>query len=383
MKRATAAAFLLALAAAWNGGNVGAIVAQLGDEFSVSLGEVGLASGTFFFAGIVASSLAGSELGRRLPIARGLRIACVLGFAGNVICAVAPSFAVLVGGRVVAGVALGLVLLFGGAFARAAGGLRLLGIYGAGVTLGVAFALGLGGLLEDAGVSWRVAFWISAALALVPLPLLPARVPSPTAPDEPDRGLLAQALGSTAFWRLELLAISTLTVPLVVGAWLVSYLASGGDLGPAEAGILSFALFALSALMRAVGGRLSESGTPPGRIALAAAVVGSLGIAALAAGDSLEWALVAVALMGVGLSLPAAVVYDLGERVLPDRPIGGLGLLLVGANAFPIPVIPLIGAALAADDPAAAFLPLAALVLVAGIANYRGAKRFERGRAAA
>jgi len=373
MKRAGPAAFLLAVAAAWNGGNVGAIVAPLADEFSVSLGEVGLASGTFFFAGVFAAGLAGSELARRLPIAGGLRIACVLGSAGNVVCALSPSFSVLAGGRVLAGLALGLVLLFGGAFARAAGGVRLLGVYGAGITLGVAVALGLGGLLEDLGASWRLAFWISAGLALVPLPLLPARVPSPAPRQEPDQGLFAEALGSLDFWRLELLTISTLTVPLVIGAWLVVYLVSGGDLGPAEAGILSFALFALSALMRAVGGRLSESGVAPGRIALAAAVAGALGIAALAAGDTLGWALLAVALMGVGLSLPSAVVYDLGERVLPDRPIGGLGLLLVGANAFPIPVIPLVGAAIAADNPEVAFLPLAALVLVAGIANARPA----------
>ena len=373
MTRAGAAAFLLAVASAWNGGNVGAIVGQLADEYSVSLGEVGLASGTFFFAGVVAAGLAGSELARRLAIARGLRAACALGFAGNIVCAISPSFAVLVAGRVVAGLALGLVLLFGGAFARAAGGMRLLGIYGAGITLGVAGALGLGGVLEDLDVSWRVAFWISAGLALVPLPLLPAHVPSPAPAREPDRGLFAEALASRAFWRLELLTISTLTVPLVIGAWMVNYLVSGGELGAAEAGALSFALFALSAVARAVGGRLSEAGVAPGLIVLAAAAAGSLGIAALAAGDSLGWALIAIALMGVGLSLPSALVYDLGERVLPDRPIGGLGLLLVGANAFPIPAIPLVGAALADDDAAAAFLPLAALVLLAGIANARAA----------
>jgi hypothetical protein len=87
--------------------------------------------------------------------------------------------------------------------------------------------------------------------------------------------------------------------------------------------------------------------------------------------------------MGIGLSLPSALAYDLGEGVLPDRPVGGLGLLLTGANAFPIAAIPLVGAALANDNPDAAFLPLAALVLVAGIANHRGARRLERSGTAA
>ena len=372
MNRVRPAAFLVGFAAAWNGGNVGAIVASLADEFSVSLGEVGLASGTFFFAGIVLASLFGSERARRIPIASGLRWACGLCFAGNVICALSPEFAVLAAGRLVAGLGLGGVLLFGGAFARAAGGLRLLGLYGAGVTLGVAVALGVGGVLEELDVDWRAAFWISAVLALTPLPLLPRSVPSPSAKAEPSDGLLSEAIRSIPFWRLQLLTTSTLAVPLVIGAWLVGYL-TAGELGPATAGLLSFVLFAISAAMRDVGGRLSASGAPAGRLSLAAAVAGSLGIAALAGGDSLAWAIPAVVLMGIGLSLPSALVYDLGERVLPDRPVGGLGLLLTGANAFPIAVIPLVGAALGSGDAEAAFIALAAFVLAAGIVNARPA----------
>ena len=370
--RIRAAAFLVGFAAAWNGGNVGAIVAPLADEFSVSLGEVGLVSGTFFFAGIVLASLVGSERARRISIASGLRWACGLCLAGNVLCALTPEFAGLIVGRFVAGLGLGGVLLFGGAFARGAGGLRLLGLYGAGVTLGVAVALGVGGLLEELDVDWRFAFWISAAIAVTPVPLLPRSVPSPTPKAEHSGGLLREAARSVSFWRLQLLTTSTLAVPLVIGAWLVGYL-TAGELGAGVAGLLSFVLFAISALMRDVGGRLSASGVPAGRLTLAAAVAGSLGIAALAAGDSLGWAIPAVVLMGIGLSLPSALVYDLGERVLPDRPVGGLGLLLTGANSFPIAAIPLVGAAIGSGDAEAAFLALAAFVLVAGIANARPA----------
>jgi DHA1 family inner membrane transport protein len=108
-----------------------------------------------------------------------LRVCCLLCFAGNVLFAIAPGFGLLAAGRVVAGAGTGIALLFGAAYARAAGGVRLLGVFGAGITLGVAAPLALGSILEDAGVDWRVGFWISALIALIALPLLPAKVPQP------------------------------------------------------------------------------------------------------------------------------------------------------------------------------------------------------------
>ena len=44
--------------------------------------------------------------------------------------------------------------------------------------------------------------------------------------------------------------------------------------------------------------------------------------------------------MAIGLSLPYPLYYDEAERVLPDRPIGSLGLMQVGTGIFAIPVIP-------------------------------------------
>src|SRR5262249_61606582 len=92
---------------------------------------------------------------------------------GKLICAAGDSFAVLAVGRVFAGLAFGLAAVFVPAYARAMGGVRMLGLFGAGLTLGVAGALLLGSILQGAGVDWRVAFLITAALAAVALPLLP------------------------------------------------------------------------------------------------------------------------------------------------------------------------------------------------------------------
>ena len=80
------------------------------------------------------------------------------------------------------------------------------------------------------------------------------------------------------------------------------------------------------------------------------------GIAVLALDPSVLGGLASAVLMGVGLSLPYAVVYEEGVRVLPGSPIGGLGFTQATTNIFPITVTPLLGAAFAAGDGEAAWL---------------------------
>src|SRR5919106_3858540 len=369
--RTTAFVFLLGAGGTWNAGNVGPIAADLAADFSVGLGAVGLASGTLFFAGVVAAGLSGAELARRIPLGVGVRSACLLCFAGNVVLTLAPVFGVLLVGRVIAGLGAGLVFLFGGGYARAAGGVRLLGVFGAGITLGIAGALLVGGILDDARADWRIAFAASAAVALIPLTVLPSKLPAAVPRSEPTGGLFGQALGSLGFWRVSLLGMATLGVPFVIGAWLVSYLTDQDTVAAGLAGLISFGLFGVSALMRYVGGRLSASGVSPAWVSPGGGGLGAAGIALLAIDNTVGWALVAVLLIGLGLSVPGALAYDEAERALPGRPLGGLGLMQVGVNAFPIPVIPLVGAALEGGNPEPAFLAMAAFVLLAGLANLR------------
>jgi hypothetical protein len=97
--------------------------------------------------------------------------------------------------------------------------------------------------------------------------------------------------------------------------------------------------------------------------------VGAAGIAVLAFEPSLGGGIVSAILMGMGLSLPYAVVYDEGVRVLPDSPVGGLGITQATTNAFPILATPLLGAAFAAGDSTEAWLAIAAFVLIGGLLN--------------
>jgi predicted MFS family arabinose efflux permease len=370
--RRSCGVFVLAAAIiGWNCGNVGPVVGSLTREFDIGLGEVGLLSGAYFFAGSAVGSLVGATVARRIRVMAGIWACCVLSIVGNLLFAVGDSVGVLAIGRVFAGLAFGLAAVFVPAYARAVGGVRMVGLFGAGLTLGVAAALFLGSVLEGADVSWRVAFLITAALAAIALPILPnERVEIPRTASE-GQGLAREALTNQAWWRVQLLGLTTLTIPLVVGAWLVHFLITGYDLSAAEAGALAFALFGISAVMRDIAGRMTASGDSPSMLVIVGLALGAGGLVLLGEGDSTSVAVVSLVLMGVGLSLPYPLYYDEAERVLPDRPIGSLGLMQVGTGIFPIPVIPLFGAALSSGDADFAFAGLAAFTVLTLVLNAR------------
>ena len=364
--------FVLALAiTGWNCGNVGPVVGPLTKDFDIGLGEVGLLSGAFFFAGSAAGSLAGAALARRIRVLTGIWASCLLSIAGNVIFAVGDSVGVLATGRVFAGLAFGVAAVFVPTYARVKGGVKMVGLFGAGLTLGVAAALLLGSVLQGAGVDWRVAFWITAALGAIALPILPnEEVPVQRAASEGE-GLAREALTNQAWWRVQLLGIATLNIPLIVGAWLVHFLVTDVGMSAAGAGILGFILFGISAVMRDVAGRMTAAGASPAMLVIVGLGVGAAGIVLLGESETTALALVAIVLMGIGLSLPYPLYYDEAERVLPDRPIGSLGLMQVGAGLFPIPVIPIFGALLASGNANIAFAGLAAFAVLTLLLNAR------------
>jgi MFS family permease len=364
--------FVLALAiTGWNCGNVGPVVGSLSGEFDLSLSQVGLLSGTFFFGGSAIGSLAGAVLARRVRVLAGIWACCVASVVGNVIFAAGDSFAVLALGRVFAGVAFGIAAVFVPTYARVFGGVKMLGLFGAGLTLGVAAALFLGSVLDGAGVDWRVAFAITAALGAIALPILPNEPVEVQRAASEGEGLVREALTNQAWWRVQLLGITTLNIPLIVGAWLVHYLITEDGLAAALAGGLAFTLFGISAVMRDVAGRMTAAGASPSMLVIAGLGTGAAGIALLGQDGSAGLALVAIVLMGVGLSLPYPLYYDEAERVLPDRPVGSLGVMQIGASIFPIPVVPLFGVALASGDADLAFGALAAFALLTLLLNAR------------
>jgi FSR family fosmidomycin resistance protein-like MFS transporter len=274
---------------------------------------------------------------------------------------------------VLTGIGLGLAFLFGGVYARHEGGPKLVGLFGVGITLGIAFALGLGGLLADLDVDWRFAFVLSALVGISALPLLPRHSQAEAPEHEPLREVIVLAATSSRFWRLQGIAIPAFTVPIVIGCWFVHYLVAFGDVAPGTAGAIGFVVFAVSAAGRELSGQLLARGASPGLLSLGGLAIAAAGFAVLGIEPSVAGGLASAVLMGVGLNLPYAVVYEQGLRVLPGASVGGLGFTQATANVFPITVTPLLGGAFVAGDGEAAWLAVAAFVLLGGLLNARPA----------
>jgi predicted MFS family arabinose efflux permease len=370
--RVTLATILLAAGTSWNAGNIGPVTSALSADFSVSLTAVGLLSGTVFFAGLVATTVVAPALAKRTGVAGAARLGCVLCGAGNLLFALSPWFAGLLVARVLIGGGLGLALVLGPIFAREFGGVRLLGIFGAGVTLGMAAALGVGSVLEDAGVEWRAAFVVSAAAGVMALPFLPARMES-GGPDRKAKGVLGSMARNLGLWRVGFVYVGSFGVQLIVGAWLIHYLSEGGGMALSLAGLLAFVMFGFSALARDLGGTLSARGVSPVVLVGIAPLLAAAGLAMVAVDRSFAVALPAVVLMGIGFSTPYAVMMDEAQRLFPKQPLAPITALQLAANAVPMVVIPIVGAALAAGSGEAALFALAAFVAVAGVANFKPA----------
>jgi MFS family permease len=230
----------------------------------------------------------------------------------------------------------------------------------------------LGGLLVGAGASWRLAFVISALVGLAALPLLPRRVEvRPPGHFPPE--IVHRLIESPPELRLLLLFAAALAIPLVISAWLNHYLASAGGIRPGLAGVLAFAMFGISAVVRLGSGRLAAGGASPALLAGAAPLVAAAGVALVAIEPEPGGAIPGIVLMGIGFALPYAVMYDEAERMFPEAPVASLSFLSSGANVIPIFAVPLVGSALEHGDAEAALIAMAAFVAVAGAANLRPA----------
>jgi MFS family permease len=369
--RATGAAvFLVALGAAWSVGNVGAVVGPLSADFDISLTTVGLLSGTILLGFSVVGTLLAPLIAERLGIVRTLVLAILLGAAGNVIFAVTPVFAGLVIGRVVTGLALGLAVVPGPVFARATGGVARVALFGAAIQLGIAGALGVGAILVDLGVDWRVTFLLSAAVALSPFPFLIGR-------DQVSfrrgggGGFVRRAVRSGRVWRLVTLFVAVFSVPLILGTWLVHFLDVDEGMATAAAGALSFVMFGVSAVAREAGGTLAQRGFNPGLLCGGAPFLAAAGLAILALGDSLSSASVAVVLAGIGFAVPYGIAIVQAQRLYPSEPTEPVALVTLVGTAVPVPLVPLIGSLLDDGHGTEVFLGLAAVVAVAGALNLR------------
>lgn len=368
--RVTLAIALLGLSGAWNAGNVGPVASQISDEFDISLAVVGLLSGTCFLGAMIVGLLFAAQIGGRTGITRGVRIACALIAVGNLIFALSPAFAGLAVGRVLPGLGFALTNTLGAVWARNAGGLWLIGVFGASIQLGIALALLLGSGLVDLGVDWRVGFLISAGLGALAYAVIPRGVPDPPRPAAGQTGFLRAAFRHARTYRLSLLFMSIYGVPLTLGAWLVEYLALEGDGKTALSGVVAFLLFGLSAVTRVSGARLEEHGLPH-HVLTGALGLSAIGLAAISLDPALAVAFAVVVPLSVGFGIPYATALSEAQDLYPPAPTEPVALMTLLALAPAIVVVPLFGHALSLGDGEVAMWMLAGFVAIATVANLK------------
>jgi MFS family permease len=349
-------------------GVVGPAAAPVAHTFDVSLGEAGLMT-SLYFVGIVAVTLLGAAAVEWLGVPWSARLAAVLTGLGGVIGAIAPWFALLLVGRAVAGVGTGLALIAAPVIARALKSIFLLGVYGSGITLGLASALFIGGELAEAGVDWRVNFGISGAVAFAALPFLFGDMPAVEPMRRIGAGGLKKLLLGWAFWRADLLFVFVNALPIIVGAWLLHYLTIHHGLGAGVAGAFGFVLFGVQAAARPMGGKLATSRARRFLISTVGPALAAVGIFALALDRTEALAAVAIIVIGIGFGLPYAIAYQRIEDLVQGNPELGLAVGIQGVSFAAIVIVPIVGAALEHGYGRLSFILLGAFCLVTGLAS--------------
>jgi MFS family permease len=367
--RVAAAVALVGLSAGWNGGNVGPVVTEVAREFDVSLAVVGILAGTLFLGSTLVGLLFAAQLGQRLGLRRGLRLECAVLAFGNLLFAVTPVFAGLAAGRVLPGLAFAVGNTLGVVWAQQSGGVRLVGMFGAALQLGIGLALLVGSALNDLGVDWRVGFLLSAAIAAATYVAIPG---GRGATHEPPRGegFLRIAWRRARVYRLALLFVSIYGVPMILSAWLVAFLAREGAVAASVAGVLAFLLFGLSSAVRVFGAQLKERGVP--HWALGGALsLSAIGVSLLAL-EPVEWAaFTAVVLIALGFGIPYATALTEAQNLYPAAPGEPVALMTFAALLPPIVTIPLIGHALSRGEGPLAFALVASFLVFAALANLK------------
>ncbi|GAA1231692.1 MFS transporter [Kitasatospora nipponensis] len=187
------------------------LLPQVSGDFHVSIPTAGLLT-TGYALGVVVGAPLLTALGTRIPRKRMLMLLMGVFVAGNVLCAVAPDFAVLLAGRVLASLAHGAFFGIGSVVAaglvaphRRAGAIALMFT---GLTVANVVGVPMGTLIGQQ-YGWRATFAVVAAIGVVGLLGVAALVPQLPAPARGGAGLRGEL---AAFRSVQVLLAMLMTV---------------------------------------------------------------------------------------------------------------------------------------------------------------------------
>lgn len=307
----------------------------LGRVFGVGAHDVPWVANVYNIV-FAATLLAGGLLGDRFGFRRVLVAGLTLGVVGAVICALAPTFPVLLAGRALQGLSSAVIqpatlVLLTLAFTESAARARAIGLWAGVSGLGIAVGPLLGGTIIDT-LGWSAVFWTVAATALVTLAFTLTRTRDLSAPRErpidiPGLILAAVALATLAYGLSQgnVLGWGSTTVLTCLGVAVIAAALFLAAEGRSPHPLVDLTLFRNRAYTTANVGSLLASLGPFGLLVFITLFLqGMQGYSATRAGI-----VTALFPIGIGLASP------LGGRLIARagvRGVGAAGLAVIGAG---------------------------------------------------
>lgn len=339
-----------------------ALLPLLSAELGLTDLQAGLLSSALFvayFAATLFTTGLPDRLGPKRVIAAGLAAAAI----GTAVFATGTSFPILLLAKAIQGIGSALAFVASTRFIAGLYGADQphfgLGLYGGGFPLGSAVALLATPTIASGLGGWRGSFAIEAATLAVIFVLW--IVFAPSVPAVRRIGSMIDALRCANCWLLSLQHAAGFGMALAAGSWITVYLLREFALPLALSGILGSLLLLLAFLTRPLGGLLVTRrllGTKAVMRAGDVAVVAGVGLLAIP-GRPLPVALAGAIVLGIGVGLPYAPVFNTAAASLPHAPGAAQGLAAIGGTAGVMIGAPVMGFAVQTWGFGAAWLVVA------------------------
>jgi len=310
------------------------VVPLLSAELGLSDLQIGLLSAAVF-ASYIAITLVTSGLpdrvGPKPVIAAGIAASAL----GTALFGIGPTFAVLIVAKLIQGVGSALAFV---AAARYIAGLYGadrphvgLGLYGAGYPLGSALALVAMPQIATLLGGWRASFELEALLLAG---LFAIWLSAPSVPGVRREGSMRDALRCANCWLVSLQHAAGFGLAIAAGSWITVFLLREFSLPLALSGILGSILLFVAVLTRPLGGLAVTTGLLRTKAVMRTGNLAVLiGVVLLALpGRPLPVALFGAVVVGAGVGLPYAPVFNTAAASLSRAPGAAQGLAAAGGT---------------------------------------------------
>ena len=311
------------------------LIPLIAAEFGLDDVQSGLLSTALFLAYLATTLLLVGVIDRVGP-RRSVGAGLVCASAGAALFAIAPSYPAALAGKALEGIGSALAFVSATRYIAGLYGTRrshfALGLYGAGFPLGTALALVLLPTVATAVGGWRMAIGVEAGLVAA---CAVAWRWAPEVAHTPAPGDMRDAIRCRNCWLASVQHAAGFGLAIASGTWITVYLLREFSLPLALSGILGSLLLDLAVVARSVGGWLLAREHLPTKLVMRGgdlAIVSGVILLALPS-RPLPVALAGAILVGIGVGLPYAAVFNTAAASLPATPAAAQGLAAIGGTA--------------------------------------------------